>query len=348
MHKINHFNIPIFIPHAACPHQCLFCNQKKISGTLKPPSEDEIHFIIKSHLLTMPEESDIEIAFFGGSFTALSAAEQEKYLEIVQPYLNTNKVKGIRLSTRPDYINDDILSNLKKYNVKVIELGAQSMDDDVLIKSERGHTSDDVVNASKMVKEYGFALGLQIMVGLPGDNRDKSLYTANKIVELGAECARIYPVIVIKGTELENLYHNNAFVPMPLTDAVQLTAEILQIFEIAGINVIRVGLHPSEGLLSGESIVAGPFHQSFRELVITEIWKKIFDINIMNSSGSEIIISVSPEQYNFAIGNNGRNKKMLKTKFKKVIFEKDPSLHGRNFHVDYLNQSGAVIVKKDY
>ena len=334
MHK-KHFNIPIFIPNSACPHLCVFCNQKKISGTQKPPSENEIHSIIQSHLLTIPEDGDIEIAFFGGTFTALPISEQNYYLETVQPYIKNNKVKGIRLSTRPDYINNDILALLKRYHVSVIELGVQSMDDDVLEKSSRGHTSLDVVIASEMIKSRGFSLGLQMMIGLPSDNRDKSLNTARKIVELGAECARIYPALVIKGTELENLYHNNEYAPLPLQEAVRLAAEILLIFEDAGINVIRVGLHPSEGLLSGDSLVAGPFHQSFRELVITEIWKNIFEKNLMNKSGSEIVISVPPEEYNYAIGYHGLNKELLNTKYKKVIFKKDSFLHGRNFNADY-------------
>ncbi len=330
----NHFNIPVFIPNAACPHQCVFCNQKNISGVQKPPSESEIHLIIKSRLSTIPEGSDIEIAFFGGTFTALPMPLQKKYLEIVQPYLDKD-VNSIRISTRPDCINDDILSLLRKYNVRLIELGVQSMDNDVLMCSGRGHTANDVENAAQIIKKSGFKLGLQMMIGLPGDSRERSLYTARKIVELGPECSRIYPAIVIKGTRLEELYHNKKYEALKLQDATRLTAEILQILEGAGINVIRVGLHPSEGLLSGDSIIAGPFHQSFRELVITEIWKIKIEQEVNCNGHSEVTISVSPDEYNYAVGYNGQNKKMLQSKFKKVKFSKDTALTGRQLIVNY-------------
>jgi histone acetyltransferase (RNA polymerase elongator complex component) len=174
-----------------------------------------------------------------------------------------------------------------------------------------------------------------MMIGLPGDTLEKSLNTARAIIDLGADCTRIYPTLVIKGTELENLYHNNKYKPLTLTEAVTSSADILLLFEKAGINVIRIGIHPSEELLSGESLTAGPFHISFRELVITDIWKRIFENHIKEPAGSEIIIAVSPEEYNHAIGYNARNKKMLREKYKKVIFIKDDLIKGRNFHADY-------------
>lgn len=329
----KNYIIPIFIPELACPFQCLYCNQQKISGTLIIPSDKDIHKIISNHLKTIPSSSHIELGFFGGNFTGIPINEQQHYLEEVQPYLKQGNVHAIRCSTRPDYINEEVLSLLKKFGVKTIELGSQSLDEEVLIKSGRGHSIEDTFQASKMIRDFGFNLGLQMMIGLPGDTKEKSVYTAKKIIEFGAENTRIYPTLVIRDTKLEELYRSGAYKPLSLGEAVEWTADILELFEQAKVNVLRVGLHPSEGLLDGSELVAGPFHPSFRELVYTEIWRKKL-VNVEHDSDS-IIIAVSPKELNYAIGYNATNKNILSEKYRKVKFVVDSKLKKRKFYVDY-------------
>ena len=232
--KKQHFNIPVFIPELACPFQCIYCNQQKISGRLKIPSPKEIDRIIIDHLNTISKnKSEIELAFFGGNFTGIPVNEQEEYLKLVQPYINSGQISGIRLSTRPDYINNKVLELLKKYNVKTIELGAQSLDDDVLKLSKRGHTAKDTERASEIILKAGFSLGLQMMIGLPGDTLGKSIFTAKKIIELGADNTRIYPALVIKDTKMEKMYAEGKYHPLSLEDAVRWSKELLLIFEKA-------------------------------------------------------------------------------------------------------------------
>lgn len=264
------------------------------------------------------------MAYFGGNFTGISIKEQEEFLKLIQPYIKKGRISGIRISTRPDYIEKEILDLLKKYNVSSIELGAQSLDDEVLIQSGRGHTLLDIVTASKLIIEAGFSLGLQMMIGLPGDTKEKSIYTAKKIIELGAENTRIYPTLVIKETQLENLYKAGKYVPLSLEEAVSWSKELLILFEQAKVKVLRLGLHPSEGLLSGTDLVAGPFHPSFRELVLTEIWADKLR-SLKEIPGDQIEILVPPSQFNYAIGYNAKNKKMLEQNFKKVKFIRDES-----------------------
>jgi len=335
----KHFIIPIFIPQLACPFQCIYCNQHNISGILKEPTEQEIIKIIEQHLSTIPSDNNfIEVGIFGGSFTCLPENEQEKYLKIIQPFFESGAINGIRLSTRPDFINEDILKVLKRYNVATIELGAQSLDDEVLKLSGRGHKAKDIINASKLIKQNGFSLGLQMMLGLPGDTLERSLKTAKAIVTLNADNTRIYPTLVIKDTTLEKLYRENNYMPLPLEDAVEWAKECYKIFEEADVKVLRMGLHPSEGLLSGESLVAGPFHVSFGELVMTALWKeiytkeKVFQKRKLNNS---IIIAVPKGQLNAATGYNASNKKILLQSFNKVKIIEDPLLTGRNYHADY-------------
>ncbi len=252
-------------------------------------------------------------------------------MEIAQNYVKAHKVNGIRISTRPDYINGDAVSLLKQYGVTAIEIGAQSMDDEVLRLSGRGHTAEDVVKAAAIIKRTGISLGVQMMLGLPGDTLDKTVETTRRLASLGAETARVYPALVIKSTMLERMYQANEYTPLSLDDAVEWSSYVLQIFEENDINVIRVGLHPSEGLLSGDSLAAGPFHVSFRELVLSRIWKKFLEPLLYSEKNKEIIIYVTPEEYNYAVGYEASNKKMLLKKFQKVVFEKDPSIKSRYY-----------------
>jgi len=334
--SLRHFTIPIFIPMQACPFRCIYCDQVRISGHWDVPDSDEVKNTITKYLKTINiNESIVEVGFFGGTFTGLKLQEQENYLKAIQPFINEGKVKSIRLSTRPDFINQQVIDLLKKNNVGTIELGAQSMDDEVLRKTGRGHTAADVVAAAQMIRSNSMRLGLQMMIGLPGDSKCKAMMTAQRFADLGADDVRIYPTLVIRGTPLERLFHNGKYIPLTLTDAVEIAADLLIFFENHSINVIRVGLHPSDGLLSGESLVAGPFHVSFRELVRTKIWEQLFQPFITAKPASKITFHVPSGELNAAIGYRSVNRKMLATNFHKVVFKSSDKLKGREFYVDY-------------
>jgi len=310
----KHSNIPIFIPELACPHQCVFCNQQKISGTFSSPKPEEIVEIIEKYLATMSAEKRVEIAFFGGSFTGIAIDLQEQYLKIAHQYIQSKKVSGIRLSTRPDYINQEILDLLKKYGVSTIELGAQSTNDEVLRKSGRGHDFEAIKNASELILKNGFELGLQMMIGLPSDSLERAIQTANDIVNLGASSTRIYPTLVIKGTALEKLYENGNYSPLSLENAVLWTKEIVKIFEKNNVKILRVGLHPSEELHSEKSLVAGPYHIALNEMVMTEIWNDLLIIRLEDWKIRRLEdwkILVNSQQLNYAIGYQQKNRKML-------------------------------------
>ena len=335
--KPTHYTIPIFIPQLACPFQCVFCDQKRITGHERIPSPDEVKKIIDEHLATIPKRRrHVEVGFFGGTFTGLPLEQQVKYLEIAQPYIEEGLIHGIRLSTRPDFINHEVLRMLKKHHIGTIELGAQSMDDGVLDQSGRGHTAADTAAAAAVVRKANFNLGLQMMIGLPGDTLEKSKFTAHQIVGLGADNTRIYPTLVIKDTPLEELYRKGSYKPLSLEEAVNWTKEIMKIFEAGNVRVIRVGLHPSEGLIDGSDLIAGPFHKSFRELVMTELWWDQLKTLMDNYPDEKsLTLSVPPEQLNFAVGYEAKNKKKLLTKYRIVSFQTDPTLSGRHYEIDH-------------
>jgi len=332
---MRHYTIPIFIPQLACPFQCVFCNQEKITRRAHIPGMLETRNTIDEYLSSFPKgDKHIEIGFFGGNFTGIPLDDQDKYLQVAQPFLEKGIVSGLRLSTRPDYIDEKRLHLLKKNGVTTIELGAQSMDNDVLYKSARGHTVEDIATASKMIISAGFRLGLQMMVGLPGDTLEKAVFTARKIIELGACETRIYPVLVIKGTKMAEWYEQGKYKPLSMEDAIYWVKTILPIFEEAGVEVTRVGLHSSAGLLSGNDLVAGPFQTSFRELAMTEVWWDRLDYLLKEESKEKISISVHPSQYNFTIGYYGKNRKRLLQHFREVTFRKDPLLGRSEFNVE--------------
>jgi len=332
---MKHFTIPIFIPELACPFQCIYCDQHKISGKESVPDKDKVLQIIHDHLATFPKKKRVvELGFFGGNFTGIPLSEQEAYLKLVQPFIESKQINGIRLSTRPDYINKKVLELLLNYNVTTIELGAQSLDDEVLKLSGRGHTAAEVITASEHIKKYGFRLGLQMMIGLPGDTLQKAKLTAQGIADLGTHETRIYPTLVIKGTFLEQMYLKGEYKPLSLDEAIKWTKEVINIFESSGVIVLRTGLHPSDGLLDGSDLVAGPFHPSFKELVLTDIWYDRLK-TLKKSDARKVHIFVPPKSLNWAIGYEAKNKKFLLEHFEYVVFQTDPELSGREFHVDY-------------
>ncbi|MBM4055968.1 MAG: radical SAM protein [Planctomycetes bacterium] len=265
------------------------------------------------------------IAFFGGSFTGIPVDLQEEYLKEAFVFVKTGRVSGIRLSTRPDYINETILVLLKKYGVTTIELGAQSTDSEVLQQSGRGHTPEDIQNASQMVRAYGFELGIQMMIGLPGDNYERSMQTASDIVSFGAQNTRIYPAIIVKGTTLERRYREGKYTPLSLELAVEWTKDLVRIFEKSNVSVIRMGLHPSDELVIGKSLIDGPFHPSFKEIVMTKIWEEIIHAKLKGTTSYNIRISVSDRQMHYAIGYKQANKVQLQARGYTVQFAGNPA-----------------------
>jgi histone acetyltransferase (RNA polymerase elongator complex component) len=327
----KHYTIPVFIPELACPNRCVFCNQQKISGQILIPTSVEIIAQIERYLGGFEDGAHIEIGFFGGSFTGVPFQEQKNFLQIAQPYLLSGRIHGIRVSTRPDYISVESLDLLKAFGVTTIELGAQSLDEEVLLKSKRGHTVEDVEKAASLIHAYGFSLGLQMMTGLPGDTLEKTLMTARRIVALGADNTRIYPALVVRETELEALYLAGLYQPLSIEEAVDRVKQIIPIFEEADITILRIGLHPSEGLLNGDDLVAGPFHPSFRELAETALWGDLFRHLEVFDGAVALEISVPRGQRNMAIGYNAVNRKQLENIYKKVSFVEDDRLSKHQF-----------------
>ncbi len=320
----THYTIPIFIPESACPFRCTYCNQYNITQKATSPSPDEVVSIIRQYLSTIPKnnpELEIKVAFFGGSFTGLPISEQQRYLETVAPFIKSGQINFIQLSTRPDYINQGILDMLKQHHVKWIELGAQSLDPDVLSLTKRGHTVEDVEKSAQLILQNGFELGLQMMVGLPGDTPEKSYETAQKIIGLKAQYTRIYPTLVIKNTDLETAYLKGLYTPLTLEQAVKWVAPLIPLFEENQVQILRIGLHPSEGFITRETLIAGPFHVSFKELVITELWREKLIHLAQNNHSDTFIVEVPKAEINYAIGYHSSNKILMEQRFRKVIFK---------------------------
>jgi len=281
-------------------------------------------------LATFKPNSTIELAFYGGSFTAIDMEVQKELLSIPYRYKNEGKINGIRLSTRPDAIDINILDNLKRFSVDTIELGVQSLDDKVLYDSGRGHSSEIVYRSAKLIKEYGFNLGLQMMVGLPSDNLEKDLYTCREFIKLSPNCVRIYPTLVIKDTFLEKLYLSGKYKAISLEKAVDISAVLLMLFNVNDINVIRVGLQPTENIQLGKDVVAGPFHPSFRQLVESKIFQLVFESYLeeedINSRGQELIIEANKRYISDIAGQRSANIDYFSGKygFRKIrIYSKD-------------------------
>lgn len=333
--ELRHFTIPVFVPELACPNRCSFCNQFSITGKPQAPNPGDIPEMIRKYLATFPENAIVEMGFFGGNFTGIPENEQITYLDKVQPFLSSGQIQSIRISTRPDYINLPVLEMLTAYHVYTIELGAQSMDEEVLRLNSRGHTADDTRTASRLIKKMGFRLGLQMMAGLPGDTHEKTLETALEIIRLGADETRIYPALVIRGTLMEQWYRAGKYTPLTTEEAISWVKPCVEKFEEAGVKILRAGLHSSDGLTSGTDLLDGPFHPSFRELVYSAIWNDRFRTITEISDYKKLSIFVPVKSYNSAIGYRAENRKMLLRTFQNVKFYRDPALKNFEFHVDY-------------
>lgn len=301
------------MPHKGCPHDCVFCNQKNITGQDHVSSIQEARTTIDAFLNSIgkhEEKSYIEVAFFGGSFTGIPKAQQVEYLELTKTYIDAGLIDGIRLSTRPDYIDKNILEFLKTYHVKTIELGVQSLDEDVLLSSNRGHSVEVVDRSCQLIKRFGFKLGLQMMIGLPKDSLEKSLKTAEHIIRLKPDMVRIYPTIVIEGTDLALHYQNKTYHPLSMDEAVDWTAKIYKLFMRESIPVIRMGLQSSEAL---DQALAGPYHPSFRQLVESQLY---FDALVrVLKENKKTSLYVHPKAISDVVGQKRSNLRRLEQIF---------------------------------
>lgn len=293
-------NISIFIPHVGCPRACSFCNQKTITGKTDVPHGDDVRKAVDTALLKR-NDFDYEIAFFGGSFTAIDRDYMKELLDAAYPYVKNGSVKGIRISTRPDCIDEEVLDILKSRGVTSIELGAQSMDDEVLEANRRGHTAQDVADASALIKSRGFELGLQMMTGLYKDTYEKDIDTARKIIDLSPVTVRIYPTVVLKDTYLAELCEQGVYKPFNVEESVELCAKLLPMFENAGIKVIRLGLHSGQDIK--KNMIAGGFHDSFGELVKSRIMLN----RILELPAGDYQVFVNPRSVSKLKGNGKSN-----------------------------------------
>ena len=317
--KHKQYIIPIFVPHLGCPNDCIFCNQKSISGQMKDIEVKDVVKTVDTFLSNFKDKNaKTEIAFFGGSFTGIDENLQIKLLEVANKYIKEGKIDSIRISTRPDYIDKTILKRLKKYHVKTIELGVQSSNDYILKKAGRGHNFEDVKKASKLIRRYGFNLGHQMMVGLPESNKLDELNTAKDLIKLKPKMVRIYPVLVLKNTKLEKEYYSGEYETLSIEQAVERCKELVYMFSKKRINVIRIGLQNTDIITEPEKeeseVVAGPYHPAFGELVKDSIWydnivEKIKKINV---KVKEVEIEVNPQNINNVVGHKKVNTIKLK------------------------------------
>lgn len=325
--KDNTYIIPIFIPHRGCKNECVFCNQRKISGELRDVTPEDVRREIEKFLaLYKDTRREKQIAFFGGSFTGIDTNLQEEYLKVANEYISKGLVKNIRISTRPDYIDENILSLLKKYNVEIIELGVQSMDDKVLLASKRGHRAEDVVKASKLIKSFGFTLGHQIMIGLPESNESTEIYTIEQVINLKPSILRIYPVYVLKDSKLYDMTKASEYIPLTLPEAVKRTTEVYKLAVSANINVIRIGLQTTEEINSKNTEILGPVCDNYRERILSCISREkleglILKKNMKKMSGKNIRVVLPKNihtynaQVNYIIGTNKENIKYFNEKY---------------------------------
>lgn len=320
--------IPFFIPHAGCPHQCVFCDQRNITGERTAPEPSSLPSTISRYLASQKRTGPIEVAFYGGTFTSLPSRVQRAYLTPVQSFIDSGKIAGIRLSTRPDAITADILSLLKQYHVTTVELGVQSMDDEVLQLAGRGHTAADTVDAIRLLREHGFTTGLQLMPGLPGDTPGRFRETVRQAIDLRPDLVRIYPALVIKDTPLAERYRTGRYTPLSLEDAVDLCRDAVDRFAAAGITVARVGLQPTEELERPGTVLAGPWHPAFGQLVRSaRFLESMRGLLPPDSASGPVTFAVHPADLSSAIGQDRRNIRVLRERHgRDASIVSDPAL----------------------
>lgn len=327
--SVKHSNISIFVPHIGCPNKCSFCNQRYITGTCKAPNADDVeNAVITAVKSKKYDPKTTEIAFFGGSFTAINRNYMISLLEAASSFVRIGLVNGIRISTRPDAIDDEILMLLKEYNVTAIELGAQSFNNYVLKMNNRGHTAQDTEEAARLIRKHGFELGLQIMTGLYADDNESLERTSKKVIELKPDTIRIYPTVVLKDTDLAALYIDGAYKPQTLSEAIKICSKLYLMLSKEGINVIRLGLHSIED----GAYIAGPWHPAFSELcqsqiLLTKVLTHLFD-------KGEYIIYVGKSDVSKMSGQRKSNIKYLKSRGFDCKVKVDESLGDLKFRIE--------------
>jgi len=305
MSAVRHASLAVFVPHAGCPHACSFCDQRRISGATHVPDAAKVREVCESFIKSRRPDTVAEIAFFGGSFTAIPRDITDALLAAAYLYVQSGDFTGIRVSTRPDAMSEEIVDNLKNYGVTVVELGAQSMDDAVLEANMRGHTADDVRTAAMTVRAAGLKLGLQMMTGLYHSDDAADIYTARELAALSPDMVRVYPTVVVEGTRLAQLYRQGEYSPPTLDGAVSLCAGLLREFEIErGIPVIRMGLHADSSLES--NIIAGPWHPAFRELCEGVLFREMAE-KLLRTAGRDVVLVVNPSDMSKLIGQRRCN-----------------------------------------
>lgn len=336
--------IPIFVPHLGCPNNCTFCNQKRISGQTKMVTAKDVEETIEYYLKNFKDNHKyVEVAFFGGSFTAIETEKQIELLEAAQKYIKNKKVNSIRISTRPDCIDKETLKRMKKYHVKTIELGVQSTNNYILNRCKRGHTGEDVKKASKLIRFYGFTLGHQMMIGLPESTKQDEINTAKELIKMKPKIVRIYPVLVIKDTELADEYYKGEYTPLTVGQAVERCKDVVDLFNRNKINVIRIGLQNTEEITDPSSkessVVAGPYHPAFRQLVESSMWYDsiVNEIKKVNAKVKKVKIRANGININNIIGHKKENILKLKETYEvDVIIERDDNIKPGAFKLDVV------------
>lgn len=343
MNKCN--IIPIFVPHLGCPHDCIFCNQRKITNFKDSLNKEEISKTIEKYISYFKNKDiPIQIAFYGGSFTALSKDLMIEYLKIAKKYIDLKFVTSVRLSTRPDCIDDDILDILNFYNVKTIELGIQSLNQKVLDLNERGHNVDCVYKAIEIIRKYNIELGLQMMTGLFGDSFKSSINTAFNIANIKPDFVRVYPTLIIKDTKLEELYYTKKYFPMTIKESIELCKFIYIIFEYYNIPIIRLGLQSSENISKDKDVVDGPYHPSFREFVESSIYFDMFKYYINKFKIKKSLhFKCSNLEISKILGNKKFNINLMKEKFNLDI---SFSIHDFKKNILIINEN--LIDRKEF
>ncbi len=305
--------LPLFVPHAGCPNQCVFCDQVKITGAGTPVTPEQVRREIASGLPAAGR--GCELAFYGGSFTAMDPEIQRGLLGAAAPFLRDGSLGSIRLSTRPDAVDDEVAEMLRSFGVTTVELGCQSMDDTVLARSARGHTGEDTRRAAECLRRHGFSVILQMMTGLPGDDGSQSGETARQIIGMHPDGVRIYPTVVLRGTRLEEMMLAGTYTPQTVEEATVLCADLYEMFLKAGIPVIRLGLNPTEDLSGGEA-VAGAYHPALGELVLSEMYLRRARALLREAGPMEhAVLSVCPRRVSVMVGQRRKNLTALQKEF---------------------------------
>ncbi len=330
---MKHGNISFFVPHLGCPCKCSFCDQYAITGGAKPPAPEEVARVCAQAAKQLGQRAkNVQIAFFGGSFTAIPRETMTALLEPAFKAVKEFGFAGIRCSTRPDAIDRDRLELLSQYGVTAVELGAQSMNDNVLALNRRGHTAAQTAEAAGLIRSYGMELGLQMMTGLYGDSEETALETVESIIALHLDTVRIYPAILMPGTYLHELYQKGEYRPQTLEEAASLCARLLPRFEEAGVRVIRVGLHAERDVEARK--LAGPYHPAFRELVQSRVFLDSL-LPVLEAQGAgSYTVRVHPKTISVALGERKGNVKLLKDRGYTAVFRQDEKIERGGFAVE--------------